>query len=192
MYRVEEVLGLQSKDGRGLDPERARRIAEECYGEVLSYCSRHAPNGCEAEDLAQETFLRFVRAKGYAERGKPIAYLMRTARSVCVDASRKRRLETVPLDFDIAAPDADESREVWQALGKLPDELREAVEMRFGAGLEVNEVARALGISRFSARRRIDKALRLLAREIGDEGATHEPQEDRNAENNAVKKLRRA
>ena len=59
--------------------------------------------GSNPADLAQETFLRFVRAQGYRERGKPIAYLMRIARSVCVDASRERRLETVSLDFDVPA-----------------------------------------------------------------------------------------
>lgn len=91
-----------------LGPDRARKIAEECYGEVLAYCRRHAPAGYDAADLAQETFLRFVRTQGYAERGRPIAYLMRIARSVCVDASRKRRLETVSLDFEVADEERSE------------------------------------------------------------------------------------
>ena len=86
-----------------LGPDQAREIAEECYGEVMAYCRRHAPAGHDPADLAQETFLRFVRAEGYRERGRPIAYLMRVARSVCVDASRKRKLETVSLDFEVAA-----------------------------------------------------------------------------------------
>lgn len=89
---------MPRRETGGLDTDRAREIAEECYDDVLAYCRRHAPARQEAADLAQETFLRFVRAKGYRERGKPIAYLMRIARSVCVDASRERRLETVSLD----------------------------------------------------------------------------------------------
>lgn len=158
---------------RSLDPDRAREIAEECYGDVLAYCRRHAPAGHEAADLAQETFLRFVRSGSYRERGKPIAYLMRIARSVCVDASRARRLETVALDFDVAdessAP-ADEGLELEAALARLPDDLREAVELRFGTGLGLNEVAYALGISRFAARRRINAALKLLEEELGEGG----------------------
>lgn len=159
-----------------LSLERARKIAEECYGEVLAYCRRHAPAGHEAADLAQETFLRFVRTGSYRERGKPIAYLMRIARSVCVDASRKRRLETVALDFDV--PDESDGADVsgaadggtfdrlGEALANLPDDLCEAVELRFGAGLGVNEVARVLGVSRFSARRRINAALKLLENDL--------------------------
>ena len=154
-----------------LSPEQARRIAEECYGEVLAYCRRHAPVGHEPADLAQETFLRFVRAGSYRERGKPVAYLMRIARSVCVDASRERRLETVSLDFELPAEERSEGGfELEEALAKLPDNLREAVELRYGSGLGVGEVAHALGISRFSARRRINAALRLLGDDLKEGG----------------------
>ena len=164
---------MPRSDSERLDPERARTIVEECYGEVLAYCRRHAPAGCEAADLAQETFLRFARSHGYRERGKPIAYLMRIARSTCVDASRRKRLETVRLDFDVAARESDERETALdEALAKLPDGLREAVELRFGAGLGVNDVARGLGISRFSARRRINAALKALRKEL-EEGDAH-------------------
>ena len=154
-----------------LGPERAREIAEECYGEVLAYCRRHAPAGHDPADLAQETFLRFVRAEGYRERGRPIAYLMRIARSVCVDASRKRHLETVSLDFEVAAEERSEREvELDVALARLPDDLREAVELRYGSELGVGEMARVLGISRFSARRRINAALKMLEEELEEGG----------------------
>ena len=161
---------MPRSDRESLSPDRAREIAEQCYAEVLAYCRRHAPAGHEPADLAQETFLRFVRARGYRERGKPIAYLMRIARGVCVDASRQRRLETVSLDFDVA----DEERADWaidldEALAKLPDELRDVVELRFASGLGVGDVARALGISRFSASRRIKAALSRLERELKED-----------------------
>jgi RNA polymerase sigma-70 factor (ECF subfamily) len=92
---------------------------------------------------------------------------MRIARSVCVDASRERRLETVSLDFDVPAEEGGErDAELTGALARLPDELREAVELRYGSGLGMGEVARALGISRFAARRRINAALRLLQEDL--------------------------
>ena len=162
---------MPGKGTNNLNPEQARRIAEECYAEVLAYCRRHAPAGHEPADLAQETFLRFVRVGSYRERGKPIAYLMRTARSVCVDASRKKRPETVSLDFELPAKETVESGvEVEEALAKLPDDLRDAIELRYGTGLDVSEVAYALGISRFSVRRRINAALKLLEKELREGG----------------------
>lgn len=155
----------------GLDPDRAREIAEECYDDVLAYCRRHAPAGYEAADLAQETFLRFVRAQGYRERGKPIAYLMRTARSACVDASREKRLETASLEFEVATGEYNEREaDLDLALERLPGELREVVELRFGLDLGVNEVAQTLGISRFAAHRRIKTALKMLEEELKEGG----------------------
>lgn len=153
-----------------LTRSRAEAIVCECYDEVLAYCRRHAPVGYEAADLAQETFLRFVRTKSYRERGKPIAYLLRIARNVCIDAGRKRRLETVELSFDIedesAIPGISDSSGVESALASLTPELKEAVELRYGSGLEVNEVAKVLGVSRFAVRRKINAALKLLRREL--------------------------
>ena len=85
--------------------------------------------------------------------------------------SRSKRLETVALDFDVEdVRDEGSGIEVGEALAKLPDDLREAVELRYGSGLEVNEVARALGVSRFAVRRRINAALRLLEGELGEGG----------------------
>lgn len=162
---------MRRNNPNSLSPDQARRIAEECYGDVLAYCRRHTPAGHEAADLAQETFLRFVRSGSYRERGKPLAYLMRIARSVCVDASRKRQLETVSLDFDATDEGHCEfDAELEEAIRRLPDELRDAVELRFGSGLGMNEVACALGISRFAARRRINAALRFLKDELEEGG----------------------
>lgn len=158
---------MPRRETGGLDTDRACEIAEECYDDVLAYCRRHAPAGHEAADLAQETFLRFVRARGYRERGKPIAYLMRIARSVCVDACRERRLKTASLEFEVAAGERDgREADLDLALERLPGELREIVELRFGLGLGVSEVAQALGISRFAARRRIKAALKVLEEDL--------------------------
>ena len=63
-----------------------------------------------------------------------------------------------------------EEVELDEVLGKLPDGLREAVELRYGSGLGVGEVAQALGISRFSARRRINAALKMLEEELEEGG----------------------
>ena len=170
LFLVEEVICLPRSRTDGLDPDQARKIAEECYGEVLAYCRRHAPTGHEPADLAQETFLRFVRAGSYSEQGKPIAYLIKAARNVCIDASREQRLEAVSLDFDVVDDQSDMSSlddsALEIAIAKLPDVQREAIELRFGSGLNVGEVARVLGISRFAVRRRINAALKLLGEEL--------------------------
>lgn len=195
-HRCREVKG----GGGLLDAGEIECIVEACYDDVLAYCRRHAPRGIDPRDVAQETFLRFVRcAPRYAEAGKPRAYLVTIARNLCIDAARTSREvpaafgersaadaegggaphEAEPRAADSVALGAASCRaaagsegdvELALALEKLPDDLREAVELRYDQGFKIGEIAKVLGISRFAVRRRIEGALARLKGEL-DEGA---------------------
>ena len=144
----------------------AERLVSEHYADVLRYCRAHAPTGL-AEDAAQETFLRFVRARmRYREQGRARAYLITIARNVCIDLSRDRALTWSPLPEALAGggePDeADDARDLMSALARLPRVQREVLELRYGEGLKVGEVASALGMSRFAVARSISAGLGAL------------------------------
>lgn len=158
---------MARNESADLGADEAQRIASECYADILAYCKRHAPAGYEAADLAQETFLRFVRNGRYRDQGKPLAYLLTIARSVCIDAGRRAGSETVGLTFDVAeepTPEGDPA--LACALDALEPELAEIVELRYGSDLNVGEVAHVLGISRFAVRRRLKRALAMLKEEL--------------------------
>ena len=151
------------RDGEAFD-----RLVEEHYDDVLAYCRRHAPSYDDAPDVAQEAFLRFVRSGRSPREGKPLAYLFTIARNLCIDAYRKQRAQTVPLDTYADAPemadphDALGDVELACALERLDPDLREVLELRYDQGLTVTEAARVLGISRFAATRRLKRALAAL------------------------------
>ncbi len=158
---------------RDLGEEEARRIVELCYDDVLAYCRRHAPRGHEAADLAQATFLRFVRSGRYAEEGKPLAYLLAIARNLCADAARGARRAPANASLDahpsLDVPDPrDEAADMELAcvLARLEPELRDVIELRFDQGRKVGEAAAVLGVSRFVVRRRLKRALGQLKREL--------------------------
>ena len=70
-----------------LRQERAQKIAEECYADVLAYCRRHAPAGHEAADLAQAYGLELPRLEHLVARGGKVRALHREAISfVCAHA----------------------------------------------------------------------------------------------------------
>ena len=48
-------MRLHSRENPKLNPQLAQRIAEDCYGEVLAYCRRHAPEGFEPLLLVSTT-----------------------------------------------------------------------------------------------------------------------------------------
>lgn len=159
--------------------ERIEQIVGEHYADVLAYCRRHTVSPEEAADACQETFLRFVRRAGaYRERGKPLAYLITIARSVCVDLARThaRDADELPdgLPADAPGPDAADL-DLALALERLTPADREVLELRFGQGLRVGEVASVLGVSRFSAGRKVRSALDALRAELeaaSQEGST--------------------
>lgn len=160
-----------SFDGNRLDEEEARRVVEEHYESVLAYCRRHTATRDDALDAAQETFLRFVRSlPGYRDRGKPLAFLLTIARNVCADSYRKRGRPWEPLDEETPAPDEHGTDPVRDALRALPHEQQEVLELRYDQGLQVQEIARVLGVSRFAAGRRIAAALEALKAELEDDG----------------------
>lgn len=158
------------KNGRQ-DGEAFNRLVEEHYDDVLAYCRRHAPSLDDAPDVAQETFLRFVRSGRSPVEGKPLAYLFTIARNLCIDAARVRRLPVGPLDVDVpdGSPDADPASavvggEVGALVEALSPELHEVVELRFDQGFKVGEIASVLGVSRFAVNRRLNRALAEVRR----------------------------
>lgn len=162
-----------------MEEREAQRIVDACYDDVLAYCRRHAPRGCDAQDLVQETFLRFVRSEHgrrnerHAASDKPLAYLLAIARNLCIDAGRAAcTSRAVPTAFptvglDVADPH-DEVSDVELAfvLESLDAETRELIELRFDQGLGIGEIADVLDVSRFTVRRRLKRALDLLKHEL--------------------------
>ena len=151
--------------------DEAERLVSEHYADVLRYCRRHAPAGL-AEDAAQETFLRFVRARSrYREQGRTRAYLVTIARNVCADMARDRASSWAELPETLSGGDvpgeADDGRDLTSALARLPRAQREALELRYGEGLTVGQVGAALGMSRFAAARALSSALEALRASLG-------------------------
>ena len=133
---------------------------EEEYDKIYRYCYYRAGNRAIAEDLTQETFLRFFDSS-YQERGKRIRYLYAIARNLCIEEAR--RLETAELTEDVADertdPDStDEAVMVREALMKLDSKDRELIILRYMNEEPMEVLSRITGLSRFALHRRLKKA----------------------------------
>ena len=136
------------------------------YDDVLRYCRRRLSSWDDAQDATQEVFLRLARSGAlYERRGKPLAYLYTIARNVCAEAHRRRGPVVEPLEVDVPDPAADRTAErlaLEAALATLPADEREVLELRYGQGLAVGEIAEVTERSRFAVRRLERKALAAL------------------------------
>jgi RNA polymerase sigma-70 factor (ECF subfamily) len=153
---------------------------------ILDYCRRMAGDAF-AEDLAQETFVKFYFALPQYDPAKPVSpYLYRIAHNHCLDHLRKKKLETLPLvvedgetgaavELDVAddklAPDelvhrAEVQQAVDDALASLPPIYRSALVMRYREGLAYEEIATALDLPLGTVKAQIHRGREKLQQKL--------------------------
>ena len=161
-----------------------RELVERHKDRVASVVIRMLGNTADAEDVGQETFIRFYRGlRGFRGQATVGTYLTRIAVNLAISELRKRRRRSiiVPLavpgrerdepETDYADPRAsaeydDTADRIQQALQELKPELRSVIVLRLMEGYSTKETAEILGIpigtvlSRL--RRSQDKLKRLL------------------------------
>lgn len=137
---------------------------EDQYEKIYKYCYFKVKNRHLAEDLTQETFLKFFSQHTYISRGKPLAYLYTIAKNLCTDSYKKLtvdNLEEVEMKesmFEVL----ERNITLEKAVRSLSQELQEIIMLRFVNELSMAEISKITGISRFSIHRKINKALGQL------------------------------
>lgn len=159
---------------------------EEQYDKIYRYCYFKVHNREAAEDITQETFLRFFEQ--YAHYGTPrtLQYLYKIAHNLCVDEYRKEARRSKREVHMEAAADPPEGMQpgflcgagedglltkmaIRDALSALPEEDREILLLRYVNEVPVSTICHLLQISRFALYRRMKKALQVLQNSLGEE-----------------------
>jgi len=128
--------------------------------------------------LVHEAWVRLARQRrrefGAEDTGGIVRAAAGAMRLALVDHARrrgaaKRRIAPPPASGEGRADANGPSLELLEALGRLEPELAIVVELRFVRGLQDPEVARALGVSTRTVRRRWRVAKAALAESLGGE-----------------------
>lgn len=137
---------------------------------VMRTALRILGNRADAEDVAQETFLRLhKRGVQFESDAAQSAWIYRVAVNLCLDRARAKR-PTAELR-DLRSPGISvesavirqQSREILlAALQELPARERAAVVLREIEGLSTPEVAEILGVAEPTVRSQISKAVSKL------------------------------
>lgn len=154
----------------------------EQYDKIYRYCYFKVNDRSAAEDLTQETFLRYFSQTSYISRGKQLAYLYTIARNLCVDFYRNPRRQEEGLEVIQESGSTAKSREIAEklsespleqvetalhlqmAVGQLPAEQQELILLRYANGLSIKEICRITGLSRSSVYRMEKSAMQRLRR----------------------------
>ncbi|MEF9839589.1 MAG: sigma-70 family RNA polymerase sigma factor [Lachnospiraceae bacterium] len=144
---------------------------EEQYDKIYRYCYMKLQKQQQAEDVTQETFLRFLENHSYRERGKEMAYLYTIARNLCVDYYRKK--VEMPLEDEITGENGEDVRieniMLRDAVLQLEREEQELIFLRYVNELTIYEICKVLEMSRFQIYRKIKTCLYKLKQAIGEE-----------------------
>ncbi len=143
----------------------------EQYDKIYTFCYFKLKNADVAEDITQETFLKYFETTSYLEKGKKLAFLYTIARNLCTDYYRKNKnnldIDSVSLTSNETAENIETSIAVNSAVSKLKTDEQEIVLLRYTNELRINEIAEYLCISRFAVNRKlkhIEKQLRTHLR----------------------------
>lgn len=144
------------------------------YGDLINRtCCLILGDRALAEDAAQETFIRAWKSMAqFKGDASPKTWLTRIAVNVCRNIRRTawfRRNDRSVTPEDLPLTTSDEDRTLLLTVQQLPEKHRQIVILRYYQGMNLDEAARVLGISRSTAHHRLQKALKQLRIEL-DEG----------------------
>lgn len=151
------------EDAQRGDPNALRQFYAVYQPMITRLCGRLMEHPADAEDAAQNTFVRAFRALPHFRGECSLkTWLYRIACNVCLDALRVRRRMPAPLRDDVAAPTPDLSRDdrlaVHQALRRLPSDQRAVLALYYWENMTCEEIGAILQLRVSAVKMRLFRA----------------------------------
>lgn len=146
--------------------EELSRMMNAYGGMLTGLCSALLKDGCLAQDIVQETFVRAWRKMDDLRGGRQSekAWLCRIAVNLCRDQQRTRWLRLVEKKAEVEqpplwyAPTDGRAADVMEALGQLKPKFREVLTLHYLENLSAEEIGQIAGLSPSAVYRRLNKA----------------------------------
>jgi len=169
------------------DQDAFGEIVEIYKNSVYQLCYRMLGNRHEAEDIAQEAFLRaYVNIRSFNQDLKFSTWLFRIATNLCIDRMRKKKPDYY-LDAEVAGtegltmysqissdsplPETEveslELQETFQKeILKLPEKYRAAIVLKYMKDLSLNEISEILDLPLGTVKTRIHRGREALRQQL--------------------------
>ena len=168
-----------------------RALVERYQQPVIGLVLRIVRDRAWAEDLTQETFIKAFRALGsFQIERKFSSWLFKIAHNSAIDALRRRRLDTVPLETtdshgpdlldclpgsDVESPETvlrghDLGTAMAEAIAELRPDYASVIELRFVQGLSYEEIAEVMELPLGTVKTHLHRARKILARTLIEMG----------------------
>ena len=161
------------------DPEAFRHLVTSYQGLAYSACRRHLDNPSDIDDAVQETFIKLARHARQV-RGNVASWVYTCAVHTAIDLVRRgasrRKHETAAAEQRADIQDAGDWAEVREQLDETIAELdagdRDLIVDYYFTGRTQQQIADGSGLSQPTIKRRLDKAVANLRRDLARRGVT--------------------
>jgi RNA polymerase sigma-70 factor (ECF subfamily) len=167
LHTDEELFALVRENN---DEQAYRTLFRRYDKRLYAYCLRALGSHEEAQDMFQTISLTVYDKRSSFTDGSFAAWVFTIARNGCLKALRQRK-QTVELTDETYVPDDDTSHTkgdfllkdaLKRAIAALPEDYREALELKCFDDLPYEEIAATLGITLSLAKVRVFRAKKLL------------------------------
>lgn len=147
---------------------------KEQYDKIYRYCYFKMYDDQIAQDITQETFLRFCKQGLNLGSDKELPYLYTIAKNLCIDHFRKRTVESLEEITEEVIDDPTEdlisNLTLRMTISKLPEDEQELIFLRYVNEVSITTICKITGLSRFAVYRKLSKSLKWLKEELLKEG----------------------
>lgn len=163
--------------------EAFAQLVEQYKTPIFNLAYRMLRNASEAEDAAQEIFLRaYTKLATYDRSRKFSTWLFSIASNYCIDMLRRRRATLVDLDevafavpSDAPGPERnalvqEQRAAIVRAINRLPDTYRLITVLRYYHDFSYDEIERVTGLTEATVKTRLFRARRQLEDLLEAEG----------------------
>lgn len=161
----ELMVALSAPQSSQREKENAfKELYDRYSGRVHAYCLKVVGDEDQADDIFQDTFIKFFQSIDSNKNQNPIGFLITIARNLCLNYKRDKK-NTVQIDkFEYMAYDTQnyEDKElldlISRSLDLLDEDQREAFVLREYTGLKYDEIAAIMDLTPINARSKVFRA----------------------------------
>lgn len=178
----EELAGMMAKTFLENDEPSFRIYSKAVYDrfqrQVYKICRYYGLRHADAEDAAQESFVKLFRSAGsYREGARFKSWFFKIVMNIVRDKYREMKrvyisdpeaMSEIPSDKHLFTQKAHNDLMLERLLSQLPGKLKEAVTLRIYGALDNESIASVIGVSDRQVRNRLEQAYDLL-RKMGVE-----------------------
>lgn len=163
-------LDLLARQAGGGDLEAFEELVRRLQRRVFGLAYQHLRDANEAEDLAQEIFLRLYRnLHRFDPERRFEPWFWKLAANACLNYARRR--VPIPQELAVTGSPPHEESGLTAALAELDPGFRLPILLHYYADLPLEEVACAMGLTVAAVKSRMHRGRALLRRALAEEEA---------------------